>query len=158
MGVKRLVFGKAPSLRGAAQRDDGEVRPSFEEPDARDSDALQHFLPSSVPIVDLMRSVATESGVRTMLGVPLEEDGELRVESVSLKWDDDPSRALVLHGQDQPLDQADAPMLPDSSVARPDTLRLTPGFEAGAVELLFLVADQIPRSLTGVVARLLRTR
>ena len=80
-----------------------------------------------------------------MPGVPLEEDDELRVESVSLKRDDDPSRALVLHSQDQPLDQADAPVLADRPVPWADTLRATPSFEAGAVELLFLVGDQISR-------------
>ena len=82
-----------------------------------------------------------------MPGVPLEEDGELRVESVSLKRDDNPSRAFVLHRPDQPLDQADTPMLADRAVPWTDALRATPGFETGTVELPLLVADQIPRSL-----------
>ncbi len=104
MGVKRLVFGKAPSLRGAAQRDDGEVPPSLVESDVRNNWTLHYSLPSSPSAVHLLRSPTAESGVRPMPGVPLEEDGELRVESVSLKRDDDPSRALILHSPDQTLD------------------------------------------------------
>ena len=103
MGVKRLVFGKASSLRGAAQRDDGEVPPSLIEADARDSWSLQHSLPSSPSVVDLIGSAASEPGMWAMSSVPIEEDGEFLVESVSLERHVDSSRAPVLHGQDLPL-------------------------------------------------------
>ena len=91
MGVRRSASGGARgALSSFVQGDDWQIPPSLVEADVRDSDALQHFFPSSVSIVDLMRSAATEAGVRPMSGVPFEEHGELVGESVSLERHDDP--------------------------------------------------------------------
>ena len=92
------------SLRSAAQRDDGQVPPPFEESDVRDNWTFHYSLPSSSSAVHLLGSPAAEPGVRAMLGVPFEEHGEFVVELVSLKRDDNPSRALILHSPDQTLD------------------------------------------------------
>ncbi len=130
-------------------RHDGQMPPSQVEPDPRNNWTLQHSLSSSQTAVNLLGSPTTKRRMWAMPGIPSEEDRKLCVESVPLIRDDDPARALVLQGQDQSLDQADAPMLPDGPVPRPDTLRATPTSKTGAVELFLLVTDQVPRGLTG---------
>ncbi len=123
MGVRRSASGGARgALSSFVQGDDWQIPPSLVEADVRDNWTFHYSLPSSPSVVDLTGSVTPESGMWAMSGIPFEEDGEFRVESVSLKRDDDPSRALILHSPDQTLDYADAPMLADGPVPRPDTL------------------------------------
>ena len=105
MGVRRSASGGARgALSSFVQGDDWQIPPSLVEADVRDNWTFHYSLPSSSSAVHLLGSPAAEPGVRAMLGVPFEEHGELVVESVSLKRDDDPSRALILHSPDQTLD------------------------------------------------------
>ncbi len=104
-------------LGSPMERDDGQMPPSLVEPDARNNWTLQRSLSPCLSAVDLVRRAAAEPGVRAMQGIPFEEDCEFCLESVPLKRNDDPAGALVLHGQDQSLDQADAPMFPDGTIS-----------------------------------------
>ena len=98
-------------LGSSSKRHDGQMPPSLIEANAKNNGILEGSLPAPPFTVDLIGSAAMQPGVRAMPGIPFEEDRKLSVDSVSLKRDDDPARTLVFHGQNQPLDQTDAPML-----------------------------------------------
>ncbi len=59
------------------------------------------------------------------------------------KRDDQAPEPFVLERLDEPLDQRDAAVLVDSSIARTDVLSLAPGREAAARELRSLVANEM---------------
>ncbi len=103
--MRRSAFGGARgALSSFVQGDDWQIPPSLVEAEVRDNWTFHYSLPSSPSVVHLLGSATAESGMWAMLGIPPKEDGDLCMESVSLKRDDDPSRAFILHSPDQTLD------------------------------------------------------
>ena len=65
---------KQDRLGRPVERHDGQIPPSLVKPDPRNNWALEHSLRSSLSAVDLVWRPAAEPGMRTMPGIPFEED------------------------------------------------------------------------------------
>ncbi len=96
-------------------------------------------------MINLMRRLAMERGVRATLIVPTGKTRQLLVEGVRTKRHKNDACAFVLERQDESLDERNAPVLANGAKAGCDPLVVTPILEQVAPELRTLVADDIFR-------------
>ncbi len=91
--------------------------------------------------------------MRTIAVVPPHEEHKLLAEPIPSEGHLDSPRPLAFHRSEEPLDDRDAPVLPDGAVAHLDLPPPTPLPEALAEEHRFLVADEVARCALGVSDR-----
>ena len=94
-------------------------------------------------MVHLVGRSADEELVRPMLVVPVEMARQFSPHFIASQWNGDAARTLILECTDEAFDHSDAAILSDGTEAWPDSLALTPSFEAGAPELTAFVADDV---------------
>ena len=96
-------------------------------------------------MIDLVWGATIDSGIRTMLVIPVNEQLELILESCSTHRDQPATCSLAFHRADEPLDDRDAAVLPHGAKPWIDRPSAAPGFEAIAPELPSLVTDEVLR-------------
>ena len=92
-----------------------------------------------------------------MLVIPVNEKSELILESRLPHRDHPATCSLTFHRSDEPLEDSDAAVLPNSTEPWLDVSRTAPGLETVAPELPSLVTDEVlgrcARSLDGPVEK-----
>ena len=95
--------------------------------------------------IDLVGSRSKQPFVRSLAVVPAGEQRELRAQRARRVRDEQPPRALIPDGPDEPFDQCDAPELTDGAEALADPAPARPCTECSIAELHALIGDQVAR-------------
>jgi hypothetical protein len=82
--------------------------------------------------------------------VPGDEQRQFSANLASAVGDHEPSRALVLHRQNEPFDDRDAAVFANGFETLMYAFPATPSTKRLVAELLALVGDQVPRTRSGV--------
>jgi len=90
------------------------------------------------------RRTTVEIRMRPVLVVPREEQTDLRPELIDVQRYEDPTRTLLFHRADEPLDNRDAPVLPHLPETRPDLAFFAP-LLVSLTELAPLIRDDVLR-------------
>ncbi len=93
--------------------------------------------------IDLVRRLAVECRVGTMLVVPSKVGRKFPAKRCSALWHKNPSRNFFLHRSDEAFNHGNAPMLPNGAEPWTNFLASAPAFEVVAPEDGVLVADQV---------------
>ncbi len=96
-------------------------------------------------MIDLVWGATIDSGIRTVLVVPVNEQCELMLKSCLAHRDQPSTCSLTFHRPDEPFDDRDTTVLSNSAKPWLDRPSAAPGFEAIAPELPSLVADEVLR-------------
>ena len=94
-------------------------------------------------MIDLVWGATIDSGIRTMLVIPVNEQLELILESCLAHRDQPLTCSLAFHRADETLDDRDAAVLPHGAKPWLDRPATAPGLEAIAPELPSLVTDEV---------------
>ena len=100
--------------------------------------------------VDFIGSSAVQPRVWPIPVVPGDEERQLLAKRVSAARDEYPSRALVLHRENEPFDHGDTAVLPHRTESLTDAFATTPLSESNRDELLAVIGDQVLRVGSGL--------